>query len=219
MIPKRPHTGEDNVDSWLMSYADMITLLMAFFVVFVATSEPKHERLVAATNGMREQFGVVSFETPYDGMYKSLIGSVASHKADRTIGVSKTANAVEIELAALTFFRPGGVEITEAGQPALQDIAAIVGKGALREYNVVVEAHSSPATQPISAYASSWDLTAARAAVVVRLLVAEGLDAKRLSARGLADTQPLLPNTDAKGNAIAENEAKNERVVIWVEKP
>ena len=57
MIPPKKYIQEDNVDSWLMSYADMITLLLCFFVIFVSASEPKKEKLSAVTEGMLGKFG------------------------------------------------------------------------------------------------------------------------------------------------------------------
>ena len=54
--PPRKQYQEENVDSWLMSYADMITLLLGFFVIFVSVSEPKKEKLNAIKEGVAGQF-------------------------------------------------------------------------------------------------------------------------------------------------------------------
>lgn len=216
MIPKRPRQEEDNVDSWLMSYADMITLLLAFFVVFIATSEPKRDKFVEATQGLRAQFGVIAFETPFDGLYKNLVGVVAEQQADKNISVIKSNDSVQMELASLAFFEPGSAEVRENELPTLQKVAEMLKGATLTHYSIVVEAHTSPATKPDKAYASAWELSSARAATVVRMLAEAGVDASRMSAVGMAATQPMVPNVDAKGGDIPENQARNERVLVKV---
>ena len=52
MIPIRRQHTEENIDSWLMSYADMITLLLCFFVIYASASEPKKDKMSAVAEGM-----------------------------------------------------------------------------------------------------------------------------------------------------------------------
>jgi chemotaxis protein MotB len=63
MLPPRKIQPEENTDSWLMSYADMITLLMSFFVIFVSVSEPRKERITMLSSGMGGKFGTVDVNT------------------------------------------------------------------------------------------------------------------------------------------------------------
>src|ERR1700733_15290048 len=100
MIPKRKHVQEDNVDSWLMSYADMITLLLCFFIVFVSVSEPKKDKLSAVTEGMAQRFGVIDLATPFQGLLHSLQTVAETHHVIKDVAVEKTPTSVEMELAA-----------------------------------------------------------------------------------------------------------------------
>ena len=96
MIPRKHHAAEENVDSWLMSYADMITLLLCFFIIYVSTSEPRQDRFAAATKGFHQQFGTIHLDSPYDGIYRDILCTVASHNADQNISVEKTPKGIRI---------------------------------------------------------------------------------------------------------------------------
>ena len=81
-------------------------------------------------------------------------------------------------------------------------------------YSVLVEGHTDD--QPIASriFPSNWELSAARAARVVRFFIDSGVSPDRLKAAGLADTQPEAPNTTSEGVPIPENRARNRRVAI-----
>lgn len=217
MKPKHP-PQEEGVDGWLMSYADMITLLLCFFIIFVSTSEPRQERLVAATQGMKEKFGSLSLDSPYDGVYRDIIGIVAQNNADRNIAVEKTSRGMRVEISGIQFFLPGSAEIPESQLVVLKDIARALKAGTLVHYSIDIEGHTHDGAPPGAEYASNWELAAARAARIVRLLIEEGVDPTRLRATSYADTQPLLPNKDAAGNSIPGNREQNDRVIVRVEK-
>jgi chemotaxis protein MotB len=65
-------------------------------------------------------------------------------------------------------------------------------------------------------FPSNWELSGARAARVVRMFETMGFDRRQLQAIGYADTKPLVPNRDAQGAAIPQNQAQNRRVVLRV---
>ena len=69
-----------------------------------------------------------------------------------------------------------------------------------------------------STFTSNWELSSARASAVVHFLLDNGIEPFKLRAAGYADTYPRVPNRDAHGNPIPENQAKNRRVVIKLEK-
>ena len=69
-------------------------------------------------------------------------------------------------------------------------------------YKIRVEGHTDNRAMSSTQYPSNWELSAARAATVVRALQQEGLAADRLSAMGLADTQPKADNLTEQGRAL-----------------
>ncbi len=217
MIPKK-HSHEEANESWLMSYADMITLLLAFFVIFVSTSEPKQDRLAAATKGMKEQFGTVSLDSPYDSVYKNIQGIVVSNNADRNIAVEKTPRGLQVEISVLNVFAHGTAEIPKKQLDMLKEVARSLKDTTLASFSIEVEGHTGSLPTTGEGFASNWELAAARATRIVRILVEEGIDPARLRATSYAETRPVVPNEDEQGNAIDANQEKNQRVVIRVEK-
>ena len=87
-----------------------------------------------------------------------------------------------------------------------------------KSYQVTVEGHTDDSPISTLQFPSNWELSTARAAAVVHCLLQQGILAQRLRAAGYADTFPVALNRDAHGQAIPENQARNRRVVIKLEK-
>lgn len=219
MIPprKHPHT-EDNVDSWLMSYADMITLLMCFFIIFVSVSEPKKDKFSLITEGLANKFGSVDLSTPFEGAFRSMQGVVENYQAFRDIAISKTDQSIEMELAGGTFFKKDSAELAQEKLPLLAELIGALKQADFVQYHITIEGHTSDAPAKSGLYASNWELSSARAARMVRYLIEQGIKPNVLKASGLADTQPKVPNADLNGQPIPENRARNERLVIKFER-
>lgn len=216
--PRRRQPQEDNIDSWLMSYADMITLLLVFFVIFVSVSEPKKEKFSAAIESMKEKFGSVDLSTPFTGVYRTLQATIEEQQILKDVAVTRSEYAIQLELASNVFFKEGTADLDPDATGILADMAAAIKKIDFLDYTIVVEGHTNdlPVTSP--KYPSNWELSAARAAAVVRFFADHGIKPEKMSAVGYADTRPKVPNTDATGSAIVENRAKNRRVIITLER-
>jgi chemotaxis protein MotB len=139
-----------------------------------------------------------------------------ANKLDVTNGaveVTARENGVELNLRGAAFFDLASADIKTGGVPLLRDIAATL---AGTPYKVTVEGHTDNLPMDSWLYPSNWELSSARASRVARFLIDHGVPKDRMRVGGLADTQPVAPNTDAAGRSIPENQAKNRRVVILV---
>lgn len=213
MIPPKKHLPEDSVDSWLMSYADMITLLMCFFIIFISVSEPKKDKFSLITEGIAHKFGSVNMSTPLQSIYSAIQASVENHQIFRDVAVQKNEKSIDMEMASGAFFKPDSADLAEDKLPVLMEISAAF-KTSFFEYRISIEGHTSNKPPATGLYTSNWELSAARAARMVRFFIEQGIEANRLSAVGLADTQPKVPNIDGAGVAIEENRTQNERMVV-----
>lgn len=218
MMPPRKILPEENVDSWLMSYADLITLLMCFFIIFVSVSEPRKERITMLSSGMGGKFGTVEIATPFDGVIHSLQGVVESNKSFRDITIEHSEKAIEMEMSNATFFKPFTAELAAEKLPLLVEIINSLKTIDFIDYRISIEGHTSDSAPQSGLYATNWELSSARAARMVRVFIENGIKAKNIKAVGLADSQPKVPNLDMNGNAIAANREKNERVVVKLER-
>ncbi len=217
MIPPRKPTPQDDTDSWLMSYADMITLLMCFFVIFVSVSKPEKDKFTLITDGLASKFGAVDMSTPLHGVYSSLQGLIENNQLFRDAVIQKNDKSIEMELASGSFFKRDSADFVEEKLPILKELAAGLKSGTYLDYRVVIEGHTSDRA-PSGLYQSNWDLSAMRATRLVQFMIEQGIESKRLVAVGLADSYPKLPNLDASGNPIDQNRAQNERMVIKFER-
>lgn len=219
MIPPRKHHQEENVDSWLMSYADMITLLLCFFVIFVSISEPKKERLEAVTEGIIGKFGLIETATPFQGVFRSLQEIIETRQILRDIAIEKGETSLSIELSSIAFYKDKTAELAPDMIEVMKEVVATLKKIDFMEYRISIEGHTNdlPPEQR-QLYASNWELSSARAARLARFFIEQGIDAKRIKIVGYGDSRPKVPNLDINGNAIMENRRKNERVVIRLER-
>ena len=219
MIPPRRHRPpEEGTDSWLMSYADMITLLMCFFIIFISVSEPKKDKFSVITKGLAEKFGAVDLSTPFRGMMHGVQGIVEHHRVLRDIALEGSDKGVEIELSAEKFFEDRQVELKAENVAILKEIAAELKKAEFLKVRIAVEGYTDdePFSNPI--YASNWEFSAGRAARLVRFLLDEGMKPEAIKAVGFGDSEPKVPNRDTAGKPIEENRRINQRVIIRLER-
>lgn len=220
MMPPKHHKHQaEDTDSWLMSYADMITLLLGFFIIFVSVSEPKKDKLHAIRDGvMAGHFGVVEIANPFQGVYATLQGIIEARTEFDTIALERSDKSVTLEMSTLAFFQPGIAEFEEGRLPILEEIVEQLKSLEYLDTNISIMGHTSNQEVISNTYPTNWELSAARAARMVRYFIEQGVEPKRLRAVGYGDSQPKVPNTDVKGAAIRANQEQNERLVIKVER-
>lgn len=176
---------------WMVSYADFMTLLLVFFVALYAMQSKKEAPGTNSAKVTTESAGKQNPSRLADKMVKLLEKEGLSEQV--SVGINK--GHVELGIASAFLFQSGNAQLTEEEAALLKAVSSVLKKhpGPVR-----VEGHTD--SQPISngQYPSNWELSAARAASVVRVLQSAGIPASRLSAVGLADTQPAL---EGKGTA------------------
>lgn len=217
MIPKRPVKHEENVDAWLMSYADMITLLLCFFIIFVSVSEPKKDKVTRIAEGLVGKFGAVEYATPFTAVIRSLHAVIENREVYKDVAVEATSESLSMEMATHRFFQQGSAEIDEASRPVLQELIASMKQGNFAQYTIAIESHTDDTPPQSGLYQNNWELSAVRAAKLARYFSEQGFSADHIKAVGYGDSRPKVPNLDAKGNPIAENRARNQRITIKLE--
>ena len=228
----------ENHERWLVSYADFITLLFAFFVVLYATSTQNEEKEKRFENSIREKFKLVGnlggvgnrdadlfgpmiepidvFKRKTftnieleDYIDKLLQKKMAPEERKLAIGgLRHDSIGVRISLAASTFFPVGEIKLRYETLKSLDKIAEILKEGSNK---LIVEGHTDDTPASGRAYDSNWELASLRATSVVKYLIKyHGISPKRLAAISYADQRPIAPN-----NSEA-NKAKNRRIEILI---
>ncbi len=236
-MAKHKHEEHENHERWLVSYADFITLLFAFFVVMYSISSVNigkyrtvSESIKAALNPLANHSGanqIISVgeaklalqgRNPTDAkevMIRRIrqLTQVIKDKQLKDmvafVTVVQTINGdIVITIPDRLLFNSGEATVRAEALPFLEGLG-----GALLELNrhTRVEGHTDNVPIRTAQFPSNWELSAARAVMVVRVLSElYGVPADHLAAVGHADTRPLTANSDA------EQRAKNRRVEVVI---
>ncbi len=236
---RRRHQPEhENHERWLVSYADFITLLFAFFVVMYSISsvnEGKYkvlsDTLVGAFNQPQRTLQPIQIGeelpraiTPSEGSEAAGSGGSGTTDALRDITDSMRAAFgdliaagdlevrgnelwIEIELNSGLLFPSGDALPLDAAFAMVERIADI-----LAPYDNPIHVEGFTDNVPIQSrlYPTNWELSAARAASVVRMLTNGGVNPDRLAAVGYGEFRPVADNTTVAGRRA------NRRVVLLV---
>ncbi|MGC2061824.1 MAG: OmpA family protein [Thermodesulfovibrionales bacterium] len=220
MRKRRVHVEEENPDRWVVSYADFITLLFAFFTAMYAISRVDTGKLQLFTGSMRTAFRAAPVQTspviegivpiPQDilKLEKEVNRAIALLKTPEDISVRRDDRGVVISVGDNVLFDVGQAMVKESSIQALSVIASVITR--VPNY-VVVEGHTDnvPVSNPRSKYSSNWELSTARATSILQYFLSNySLPAERFSASGYAEFRPLASNATPQGRT------KNRRVDI-----
>ncbi|MGE4298251.1 MAG: flagellar motor protein MotB [Desulfovibrionaceae bacterium] len=229
----------DDSGEWTLTLADMMTLILCFFVLIVAISVVDFERYEKVSESMSNAMTKkkapqrVKEEAPEPlfpaEVRRSLAVATERRKsldellldlqsrlsgAQEAVELEKRPNSVAINLKGPVFFELGSADLTAKAGSLLRDIfQALEGV----PYKLVVEGHSDNIPIRSAKFPSNWELSSARACSVARYLIDSGFPSTSVSVLGLADTRPLAPNSDPLGRPLPQNQVLNRRVVILVE--
>ena len=208
-------------EPWLVSYADMMTLLFGFFVLLYSFAAAKNEekRDVVAIRKELSQFFGKGYVNPLDGVAQKLQEALAASTIGQKIGKNMTIQVspegLEVTFSSTVLFQLGQPVLEAEAGTLIQNFVDII-KETKGSYAIRVEGYTDDIPIATDKFPSNWELSAARAATVVRIFEAKGFDPNLLTAVGFGSTRAKLPNRDDKGIPIEDNRAKNRRVVIYI---
>lgn len=202
------------VEPWMATFADMVTLLMVFFVLFYSVEKDNTEKFKSAIDMMVEEDGP-------DGLAK-IMKVVDSTKVMQNLkemrDATKAAQAEETEedrivlrVPGLNLFKNKSAKLTPAARPVLNEIVKII-KTKGKNHKIFIQGHTDDVPIHTAKFESNWELSAVRATSVLRHFYDKGIDPEKLTATGYADTFPMVPNNTKEGRA------KNARIEFILEK-
>ncbi|MFP5391813.1 MAG: flagellar motor protein MotD [Gammaproteobacteria bacterium] len=225
----------ENHERWLISYADLITLLFAFFVVMYAISvvnEGKYKVFslaigdafgtkdkVTATSDIQPMFplpnhlqkrrseAMVRERQALTRLAQDLSATLAPLVKEGKVRVTQSSRGVSVEINASVLFDPGAAALTEESDEALRALAAQLKND---PHAIQVEGHTDNTPIKNTLFPSNWELSAVRASSVVRLFIDSGVAPERLTAVGHGANKPVASNDTAEGKA------RNRRVAVTI---
>ena len=200
-------------DDWLITYSDLVTLILTFFILIAVISKVDPLRFERVAQSLSGAYGKHEKGRKVDLMtvYKMINELVGRSSFASKVNVELIPIGVSVTFRGNTLFRSGQAKIKKEIQPVLDGLAWVMQE---LPYSVAIEGHTDDI--PISSveFPSNWELSTARASRVVRYLVEKGVSSEKLFAAGYADTKSKAPNLNEFGEPIPENRAENRRVEI-----
>jgi chemotaxis protein MotB len=235
-MARRKHQEEHlNHEAWAIPYGDLVTLLLAFFVVMYAISSVNEGKYRVVADSLSTAFRgppssplpIKVGDNPTANIIAAPVVQLPDAKALALQQLAQEATAalsplimqglvdvqagdgfVEISIRSDILFASGAARLAEPAQAAIR----MLGE-ALRAFpnSIRVEGHTDNVPVTGGLFASNWELSAARAASVVHMLVDSGVDPRRLSVIAFGEFRPVLPNATPDGRNA------NRRVVLTIE--
>ena len=228
-MKRRRLSDQISHERWLVSYADFVTLLFAFFVVMYASAQMdqrKAGRLSVAIESAFQQLGIfqtdghkpgnIPHQIPLSGnrtpggdqpvkqdltaIQGELENALAAEIKRNEVGLHLEPDGLVISLREAGFFDSGSATMKAQAEDAFRRVAQILQE---HPYGVRIEGHTDTVPIHTSQFASNWELSTARATELVKLLIEQhGIAAERLSAAGYAEFHPVASNSTGKGRQL-----------------
>ncbi|MDP7166739.1 MAG: flagellar motor protein MotB [Nitrospinota bacterium] len=217
--PAPPEKKPDQPAEWLMTFGDMMALLLTFFVLLIGISSPDPGKFDQAIKSIADALGAapVSTETlmvaekeseaSFENLGNQVKEIINEGNMQDVVEVEVNEKGIVLNIVGGALFKSGGARVTKGIKPLILEVGLMVKK---LPYKIIVEGHTDSSKTRGGRYPSNWELSAARAAAVVRVMVeVAGVGPERFSAVGYAEFRPLYAQTKA-------NRAKNRRVEIII---
>ena len=223
---RRPDIDRENHERWLLTYADLITLLAAFFIVMYSMSQidaKKFGQMTEALNGLlRGGKSILKYDkampaTSGDGLLKlgnltvirkQLIERFQKLDKGEELQTEITERGLIIHIMESALFSEGSADLEGK---AVEVLDLVAEKLAGLPNHVRVEGHTDDRTISTMKYPSNWELSAARATEVVRYFIDNhSIPSDKISALGYGQFRPVKPNSSI------ENRALNRRVDVLI---
>ncbi|MBI1395280.1 MAG: flagellar motor protein MotD [Betaproteobacteria bacterium] len=226
---RRGDDDGEQPDRWIVSYADFVTLLLAFFVVMYAISSVNESRYREVSDALVKAFQPVDrppdatsivpppIQLPYPTLRNRLVPMQSMANDIRSVldplvragevRVTETSRGIAVEINASVLFASGEAELTEASVRILNSVAGVLARAKNR---VEVEGHTDNSPISSTVYPSNWELSAARACSVVRLFARDGVAPERMGAVGYGEYRSVATNETQEGRN------RNRRVTVVI---
>lgn len=214
MARRKKAAAKENNERWLLTYADLITLLMVFFVLLFSMSTTDKRKFQELAASLHQAFNVnvlsgsqpsviaaggapISVSTQEQQDYQQVLARVKQFEQSNNIPTAQistqvTSEGIAVTISGVLLFYNGTDQIKPDGMTLLAQLGAYL---ATIPNPLRVEGHTDDIPVQSAQYPTNWELSAARAVAVTRYLAERANVApQRLSAVGFGQYQPIVPN-------------------------
>ena len=221
----------ENGERWLLTYSDLITLLLALFIIMYGMSTENASKVQAVSTALSEAFnstgagtgdstgtgkgggGGTSLENadPLGTIYKQLNGYIEQNDLEDNVDLVKSDHAISIRLKDKLLFLGDSTVLKPGSEDTLKKVCQVVDQvyGNVQHLTITGNTADLGNHDPENE-ADSWQLSVDRAVTILDFLTTNGLGPEKMSVEGNSHYNPVA------GNGTEEGRAANRRVEITI---
>lgn len=225
---RKPAPQKDNSERYLITYADLMNLLLILFIVLYTMSKPDVAKAAAVAEAIREAMGgkvtvttssmantaassstsSAATTTDYGNFYDQLIALLKQQGLIDKVDITGDNNEVVISLKDNVLFAPGSADLSPTAKSLMTSIAGLMKQISFGQ--LIIEGHTDSDPIHNAQFNDNLELSMVRAYNVAEVFNAAGFDQKKVLPVGYGENFPIAPND------TAANKAKNRRVVLTI---
>ncbi|MBQ6515695.1 OmpA family protein [bacterium] len=196
------NNSKDYINRWIVSYADLITLLLAFFLVLYSVNVTKYQEHKVST---KTEISQTALSDKHTNLEKTIQEKLLNIEDAQLL---KDSRGYILRINNDLLFDEGNSELNSKSEETLNKIVEILAK--IKNF-VIIEGHTDSTPIKTEKYPSNWELSTGRATNLIKYLVEKGnISPERLSAVGYGEYVPVADNTSNNGRKL------NRRVDIII---
>jgi chemotaxis protein MotB len=238
-MPRKKKHGHEEAESserWLLTYADLITLLLGLFVILYAMSkidQGKYQQVVVAlsqafggktilpasggitpmpapsSSGGNDNGDEASSDSDQKELSEQINEALEQYIQSSKVNVTEDSGGLTIHLLEMLLFETGKADLRPEAQKALDELSVLIRN---LPNEIRVEGHTDNIPIKTSQFPSNWHLSMARSLNTAYYMMQRGVNPQKISIGGYSEYKPISPND------TPENRAKNRRVDIVIKK-
>ena len=217
-LSESSHNNEQNEvinNDWAVSYSDVISLLLVFFVMLISISTVDPEKVKNISEAIADKESYQAKIISIGELNKQVRKVIEEKNLGAYTKITVENNNIKIDINDKILFAIGNAELSQRSKLILKELL-LSFKRLPSHYRFEIEGHTDDVPINNDKYPSNWYLSSDRALSVLDLFLYYGFDSKRFTVQGFADTKPLVKYKNAQGNIIPGARAKNRRISIKV---
>ncbi|RMG63739.1 MAG: flagellar motor protein MotB [Calditrichaeota bacterium] len=223
---KKVEESKGGAPEWMVTFGDLMSLLLTFFVLLVSFSSIQQVKFQKALGSLHGALGLLPYQESVVFQNEPLIPQLSDYQnkrlrtlamelkrmvreggLEKQISTEMMDDGILVRIDSPVLFALGDDRLKPNALPILKKIAE---SNADLSTMLRIEGHTDDLPIHTNRFPSNWELSTARALSVLRYFVEQGISPDRLAAVGYGEYHPLVPNTSP------ENRAKNRRVEIYI---
>ena len=194
--------SKDYINRWIISYADLITLLLAFFLVLYSINVTKYQEHKVSINSETVSSKLSDKQLNLEKAIQDKLLNIED------VQLLKDSRGYILRINNNLLFDEGSSDLNKNSEQTLSKIVEILAK--IKNF-VIIEGHTDSTPIKTEKYPSNWELSTGRATNLIKYLIEKGnISPERLSAVGYGEYVPIADNTSNNGRKL------NRRVDIII---